>query len=137
MTALLKGSEIGWVEYQCHTDAINFYKSDPAHLMQLDSVPANGSKRPITRQIRIRDMVSKEAYARIRRNFFRVHYQFVFGNTRKYHYDFLAICFGPARLQNRALDPNLVPQSLDDLDVPPSVHPNSSGNDDVDERGEG
>ena len=100
-------TKMRWCEYQCHTDVINLYKTDPAALMSLNlAADVDGNKRPIVNAIRVKDMVDKATYKRISGNFFRVHYQFVFGNTRSYHYDFPAICFGPASLKNRATKPN-------------------------------
>lgn len=102
---LFANTKTRWVEYQCLTDAINFYRTDPAQLM--------GFSTPITiRSIKIRRMLDAKTYQRIKRNLFRVHYQFVFGNTRRYHYDFPAICFGPAPLEQRADDPEAFTDTL-------------------------
>ena len=51
-------------------------------------------------------MLLDDAFKEVRGNLFRVHYQFVFANTKKYHYDFLGICFGPTTLTDRAQHPN-------------------------------
>ncbi|MFD0915453.1 lipase [Pseudahrensia aquimaris] len=96
-------STINWIEYQCLSDVINFYKTDPAKLMDLDMTRNSlAAKRPICRSIRIKQMVSEDVYRRMRTNFFRIHYQFVFGNTKPYHYDFMGICFGTKSLVERA-----------------------------------
>jgi len=108
LKVLFSDPSMSWVEYQCHTDVINFYKTNPAKLMKLDI----GDDRPIVQNIRIKAMLEPETYKRIRSNFFRVHYQFVFGNTRKYHYDFPAICFAPMALRDRALQPDRAATSL-------------------------
>ncbi|MEM8749930.1 MAG: lipase [Pseudomonadota bacterium] len=86
-----------WAEYQCRTDLINFFNTQPAHLMGDTS-----ANKPTVLPIRVSRMISPEAYKRVRKNFFRVHYQFVFGNTRPYHYDFPDICFGHIFLSARA-----------------------------------
>ncbi len=109
VATLVNDPEMGWVEYQCHTDIINFYKSDPVSAMKLGQ---SNPPKPIVGRIRIKDMLAKDVYQRIRRNLFRVHYQFVFGNNAKYHYDFPAICVGPALLQSRARYPAAFSQSL-------------------------
>ena len=49
---------------------------------------------PIVRKVHLRDMLGK-AYERVRGRFFRIHYQFISANRRKYYYDFFMICFGP------------------------------------------
>jgi hypothetical protein len=54
--------------------------------------------------VRIREMVDAEAYARIKRKMLRVHYQYIFGNTKRYFYDFFMICCGPVPLAERMRD---------------------------------
>jgi pimeloyl-ACP methyl ester carboxylesterase len=90
---------IDWLEFQALTDVVNFYKADPARLMRLP----RDSGRPFPRilNVRIREMLKPEDYSRIRNSLFRVHYQFVMGNTRRYFYDFYAICCGPQRLRDQ------------------------------------
>ena len=95
ISALFTGPAVQWAEYQCLTDVINFYRTAPARLMQIENA------HPAIRSIRVKQTVDKAAYRRMRGNFFRVHYQFVFGNTKSYHYDFPAICFGPHSLGDR------------------------------------
>ncbi len=87
---------VNWFEYQCRTDLINFFRTQPSHLMGFTD-----ATKPVVRDIRIKQMIDEKTYKRIKRNFFRVHYQFVFGNTKPYHYDFPDICFGPTVLNNR------------------------------------
>lgn len=89
---------VSWVEIQCLTDVINFYKSNPVEDIGLASRP----DFPLVRQVKIRDMLDASTYRRIKRNFFRVHYQYVFGNTKPYWYDFFQICCGPIPLVRRA-----------------------------------
>ena len=96
VAGLFSNTGIRWAEYQCLTDVINFFRTDPARHMRLDM-----SVAPQIRAIRVKQMVGSETYKRMRGNFFRVHYQFVFGNTKPYHYDFPAICFGPHGLEDR------------------------------------
>jgi len=86
-----------WVEYQSRTDIINFFRTDPARLMG-----AHVEGKPIRLEIRMKQMVDPQIYRRFKTNFFRGHYQFVFGNTRHHHYDFPDICFGPTPLLERA-----------------------------------
>lgn len=90
---------VRWFEYQALTDVINFYKCDPYALMGLrhdreDAFPA-------IRAVRFRNMLDSAFYARMKRNFFRVHYQFISANTKRYFYDFYMICFGAIALPDR------------------------------------
>lgn len=99
ISSLFSKHPVGWVEYQCMSDVINFYQTNPPELMGFDST----MQRPFLRQrMKIKDMLEPVTYKRLRKNFFRIHYQFVFGNNYKYHYDFPAICFGPATVTERA-----------------------------------
>ncbi|MFJ6324820.1 MULTISPECIES: lipase [unclassified Rhizobium] len=96
---LADNDKFGWVEIQCLTDAINFYKTNPVEEMGLKS-KVDGSF-PIVRTVKVRDMVEPDTYERIKKNLFRVHYQYIFANTRPYWYDFFQICCGPIDLSTR------------------------------------
>jgi len=91
---------IYWVEYQSIADFLNFYKTDPVAEMRL----AAGDK-PIVQIARIREMVTEANYRRMRWNPLRLHQQYVFGNERRYFYDFFMICCGPVPLQRRVESP--------------------------------
>ncbi len=82
-----------WLEFQALTDIINFYRSNPAELMG-----TTGASKPIVQTVRMKEMVDAATYKRMKGNFFRMHYQFVFGNSKRYRYDFPAICFAPLPL---------------------------------------
>lgn len=97
---LVDDGKLEWVEIQCMTDIINLHRTDPVAEMKLDR--AAGRAFPLVRDIRIKDMLQPETYKRIKRNFFRVHYQYIFGNTKPYWYDFFQICCGPTSLVARA-----------------------------------
>jgi hypothetical protein len=96
---LTQDDKLKWVEIQCLTDAINFYKTNPVAEMGLSR--RGDEAFPIVRTIKVKDMLQHEAYARIKRNMFRVHYQYVYANTKKYWYDFFQICCGPVFLNAR------------------------------------
>jgi hypothetical protein len=100
MRQLIAEPHLRWVEVQCLTDPINFYKTDPVREMKLDQ--QTRSEFPLIRTVRIKDMLQPDSYRRIKRNFFRVHYQYIFGNTKAYWYDFFQICCGPNTLNKRA-----------------------------------
>lgn len=80
---------IFWGEYQALTDVMNFYKIDPVAAMRLKG------RSPAIRQVRVRAMLEPAAYRRIKRNFFRVHCQFVSGNDRRAAYDYFMLVCGP------------------------------------------
>ncbi len=97
---LVDNQSINWVEYQSHTDIINFYKTDPLKEMRLTNKRTD--EFPIVRTVRIREMLEPAIYKRVKKNFFRVHYQFIMGNTRPYYYDFFMICCAPLSATTRA-----------------------------------
>ena len=89
-------------------DVINFYRSDPVLGMKLKPRPdTDGTAFPIVRTIHMKSCLDAATYKRIRRNFFRIHYQFIFGNTQRYFYDFFMICFGPLPLSKTAKSSNI------------------------------
>lgn len=98
---LVDDGRLDWLEVQCLTDVINFYKCNPVAEMRLEPRAA-GRPFPMIWQVRVRDMLDPAVYRRVKRNFFRVHYQYIFGNTKKYFYDFFMICCGPLPLRVRA-----------------------------------
>lgn len=97
--ALSRHSDVRWFEYQSLTDIINFYKCDPFAMMGLKH--DRDDEFPAIRQIRVRDMLEKSLYKRLKRNFLRVHYQFINANSNRYFYDFCMICFGGISLRQR------------------------------------
>ncbi|TMV06020.1 lipase [Brucella haematophila] len=99
---LTDDGKLEWAEIQCLTDAINFYKTDPVAEMKLKR--DEGRRFPFVRQVRVKDMLQAETYKRVKRNLFRVHYQYVFGNTKPYWYDFFQVCCGPNYLSERVSD---------------------------------
>jgi hypothetical protein len=85
------------VDVQALTDPMNFYKSDPVRDLKLA-----GGTSPVLVRVRFRSQLCEEAYNAIRRNFFRVHRQFVFGVEKRTHYSWHAILCGPERFANVA-----------------------------------
>ncbi|MGH6860548.1 MAG: hypothetical protein ACRECY_09840, partial [Phyllobacterium sp.] len=79
-----------WIDAQSLTDPMNFYKSDPIRDLDIDRC-----KSPVLVQVRFRHQLCDEAYKAIRRDFFRVHRQFVFGVEKRTHYSWHAILCGP------------------------------------------
>jgi pimeloyl-ACP methyl ester carboxylesterase len=97
LEGLARYPDLRWTEFQALTDIINFYKCDPYRLAGLTH--QRGDEFPRMFQVRFRDMLVPDAYKRIKRNFFRVHYQFISANSRRFFYDFFLICCGTRRLE--------------------------------------
>ena len=97
LEGLARHAGLRWTEFQALTDIINFYKCDPYSLAGLTHQRDDAFPRMF--QVRFRDMLVAESYKCMKRNFFRVHYQFISANSRRYFYDFLLICCGTRRLE--------------------------------------
>ena len=92
LETLARHHGIRWVEFQALTDIINFYKCDPYARAGLTHQRSDVFPRQF--QVRFRDMLERTTYKRVKKNFFRVHYQFISANSRRYFYDFFMICCG-------------------------------------------
>lgn len=86
-----------WADYQARSDVMNFYGRDPLSAMGL---PATGS--PLIRSVSIRRMLDPARYPRIRRNWYRMHCQFVRGNDRRAPYDYFMLTCGPFSAEQQA-----------------------------------
>jgi hypothetical protein len=90
-------SKTVWIDVQSLTDPMNFYQSDPVRDLKI-----KGEKSPILVRVRFRNQLCDEAYKSIRRDFFRVHRQFVFGVEKRTHYSWHAILCGPEQFADVA-----------------------------------
>ena len=89
---------IYWVEFQAMTDIVNFYKSNPVTDLGWPAL-----EKPVVQIVRVKHMLKPETYKGIKRDFFRVHRQFVMGNEQRYFYDYYMICCGPISLPQRVV----------------------------------
>jgi hypothetical protein len=106
LRTLADDPRLAWIDVQCLTDIVNFYKCNPlADMRGQARTKAQPVEMPfpLTLTVRVKEMVEPATYKRIKKNFFRVHYQYIFGNTRRYFYDFFAICCGTVPLAERML----------------------------------
>jgi pimeloyl-ACP methyl ester carboxylesterase len=96
---------IFWVDYQSRKDVMNFFAFDPITAHGIDAGPAR--RNPAVVQVRFRDIIKPENYARFRRHFFELHFQFIKANQRLgAAYDYYMICCGPTDLATRAARPD-------------------------------
>lgn len=87
---LAHASGIDWLEVQCLTDSIHFYKAPVVALCgRPDAPPAR------ILMIRLKHILSAERYKRIKLDFLRVHRQYVLGPDRKSSFDFTLMTSGP------------------------------------------
>jgi hypothetical protein len=90
-------SPVSWVEVQALTDPINFYGSDPRKALGIVE-----GKGPRILHVRFRNQLTDSTYREIKRNFFRVHRQFVYASEIRTRYSFHAILCGPQRFADVA-----------------------------------
>ncbi|KQT47585.1 hypothetical protein ASG43_10940 [Aureimonas sp. Leaf454] len=87
---LAEAREVDWIEIQCLTDAVNFYRSRVVAAAGHRTSPA---ARIVL--IRMKRMLTPEHYRRIRRDALRVHRQYVLGSDRRSSFDFSVLTAGP------------------------------------------
>jgi hypothetical protein len=83
-------ADLPWLDVQSLTDILNFYGTRPAELIAGRSGPNQN-----TTKVRFRHQLEPATYRAIKRDFFRVHRQFVYGVERRSHYAYHAILCGP------------------------------------------
>ncbi|WP_148227442.1 hypothetical protein [Fulvimarina pelagi] len=111
-----------WTDCQALTDPINFYNSNPAGSLGIAVDPM-----PLVVKLRLKHMVAPATYRRIKRDFFRLHRQFILAIERRCPYSFHLLILGPAPLEafrrHRTINrPPLAPS--DGKDLGSSVVPN-------------
>lgn len=91
---------VRWIDCQSRKDVMNFWNFDPVGGVGID---AGGERcNPLVWPVRLRDMLSEAVYRRLRRSFFRMHYQYIMGNDRRAPYDYFMLVCGPAAIADLA-----------------------------------
>lgn len=93
LTRITASPRLIWYDFQALNDPMNFYKCEPLASLGL---PGKGAE---CRIVRFRALLSPEQYARIKRNFFRLHSQFIAANDRRARYDYHMMLGGPFALE--------------------------------------
>jgi pimeloyl-ACP methyl ester carboxylesterase len=90
---LASASNLSWIDCQSRKDVMCFSNFDPVTGTGVEV----GSTRcnPRVWPIRFKDMMSPGAYTSFRRNFFRVHYQYIMAGNRPAPYDYICLVAGP------------------------------------------
>ncbi|WP_457578530.1 hypothetical protein [Ensifer adhaerens] len=88
--AIARVKDIFWFDVQCLTDAINFYRCQVVALAGHGDAP-----QPPIVFIRLKHMLSPERYGRIKRDFLRVHRQYVLDADVRAPFDFTMMTAGP------------------------------------------
>ena len=93
---------IQWAEYHSREDAVSFYKFDP---VALERATDRIDKKPIIRRVKLRDMVEKPTWRRIRWRFLRMHLQGFLANERRTAYDYFMFVCGPIPFADATVAP--------------------------------
>jgi hypothetical protein len=93
-----------WVDCQSRKDWMNFWHFDLFGEIGVDRNKVRCDLRHW--QVRFRDMLSEDTYARLQWNLFRMHYQFIMANDKRAPYDYFMLVCGPARIADWASDAN-------------------------------
>jgi hypothetical protein len=91
---------VRWTDYQSLSDVMNFYKSDPVKVLNLEG------PSPLVRQVRFSRMLKPDYYRKIKTNFFRLHCQFISGNDMRAPYDYILMTCGPFSVEALARSPD-------------------------------
>lgn len=83
-------NEIAWIDVQCLTDAIHFYKAKV-----VDICGHRAARQASIVLVRFKTMLTQPHYEKIRRDFLRVHRQYVLGPDMRASFDFTLITSGP------------------------------------------
>jgi hypothetical protein len=82
--------QVFWLEIQCLTDCVNFYKS---RVVSLTGHPE--AQQAKIAFIRVKNMISTDRYKRIKYDFLRVHRQYVLDTQKRSNFDFTLMTAGP------------------------------------------
>lgn len=99
---------VSWIEYQSLSDVMNFYKTDPVKVLKLDG------PSPLVRQVRFSRMLKPGYYRKAKRDFFRLHCQFISGNDLRARFDYILMTCGPFSAKALAMSGDGAMRWLDD-----------------------
>jgi hypothetical protein len=105
-TAVIAQSEVPWLDAQSLTDALNFYHTDPAAVLGLAA-----KRPPVLQFVRFRTLLTPQTYRRIKRDWLRVHRQFVLAAERRASYSWHMTLAGPFRFAE-IIGSNGLPQAF-------------------------
>ncbi len=95
---------VRWLDFSAKRDGASLTQVDPLAVSGI-SRPPGIPVRPLQFPVRIVKMFSPEAYAAIKRDIFRVHFQYIMAGELLTDYDFFAITAGPISLAERYPEP--------------------------------
>jgi hypothetical protein len=108
---LVSERDVLWVDFQAQWDWLAFWRHDPATACGVPRDPAR-DRNPVTRKVFIDEVMTAEARAATKYNFFRRHFQFLMAGDGLASYDYFAITCGPEPLDVLAARPPRARMSL-------------------------
>ncbi|CAN5218073.1 hypothetical protein BH10PSE7_BH10PSE7_04560 [soil metagenome] len=91
---------IPWIDVTTAQDGATFTMCDPLVLAGLAD-PSRHGERPKLLSTRLFDLLTPQTFKKIRRNWYKVHFQYLMAGERPADYDFFAISAGPRTLEQR------------------------------------
>lgn len=82
---------VQWLEIQCLSDAVSFYKTNPVGIFGFDTP----DKPVYTSFIRFKHQLERPTYKRIKKDLLRMHRQYVLSSEKAYKFDFIPFVAGP------------------------------------------
>jgi hypothetical protein len=109
--------QVFWLDVQCLTDCVNFYKCRVVSLAGHPDAP-----QAKIAFIRVKNMLSGTRYKRIRHDVLRVHRQYVLDSEKRSNFDFTLMTAGPLPAARFAgFSPNDLPRTAQPEDRPSSM----------------
>jgi pimeloyl-ACP methyl ester carboxylesterase len=99
IAALSQNKDIDWLDFTTTQDGATFAMLDPVQLLGLQ--PSADGPRPKVLSTKLFEMFTPETFARIRRDWRLVHFQYLMAFEKSGDYDFFAMVAGPWRLARR------------------------------------
>ncbi len=91
---------VRWVDFSARRDGASVTQVDPLEISAIQRPPGI-PKRPQQFPVRIVKMFAPEVYDVIKKDIFRIHFQYIMAGERLTDYDFFAITAGPKSLAQR------------------------------------
>ncbi len=108
---LCQQDRLTWVDVSAPGDGANFALCDAVSVSGV--APSAGKLHPLVLSAAFTQTLSREAYARIKKRFFRLHFQYLCAFDRPGDYDYFKITSGPMTLGDRYADRNPSPSRIE------------------------
>ncbi len=96
---LCQRDDVTWVDVSAPGDGCTFALCDPVAVS--GSTPARGKKWPLVLSAAFSQTLSREKYKRLKRRYFRLHFQYLCAFDQPQDYDYFQITAGPLSLAQR------------------------------------